>query len=267
MSLPLSIFTIVFNGQPFIEGNIRESLRQADVVSVVEGATNREAKELGNGIQITGKPDSDDGTVEILKRLQSEFPRQLKVVFANGKFWRNKTQMVEVALKSCVHGVLVQKDVDEFHFDSQMAMVRMILSTFDYSDMDFHTLHFWADRDWHVALTNGLWGGGDPWRRAWLWYGENVISHEPPRFRRRWENVLSKEDTRALGLVFHHHSYSCFENVLKKQRFYGLHDTQLIGPMLDWLRQGKPEVGPPGKMVKFKGEHPPDVPNFDPWPI
>lgn len=266
MKLPLSIFTIVFEGQPFVEGNIRESLRQADHVSVVEGATNREAPELGRGINITGHPDSKDGTVEILKRLQKQFPK-LRVAYANGKYWPNKTQMVARALDGLPHGVLIQKDIDEYWFDSQIVTIRRLIEEGCYSDLEFQCRHFWASPNWHVALSSSGWAGGEPWRRAWLWYGEQPLSHEPPRFRRKWENVLDMEETRALGLVFFHGSYADYNNVLKKQKFYRLHDTQLVGPMMEWLKTAKTEGSCAGPMTHYKGPFPPDWPRFSPWPI
>jgi len=259
------MFCIVFEGQPFIEGCLKAMLRQADFVSVVEGATNREAQHLGNGIRITGHPDSQDGTREILKEYQEKYRGKLTVQFANGKFWRSKTQMVQNALGGCRYGVLMQVDIDEFWHDWQIAMIKKVVSEGDYSDLEFHCRHYWASPHWHVALSKGLWGGGDPWRRAFLWNGEPVESHEPPRFRRRWEHVLTKEETRALGLVFFHGSYASFENVRKKELFYNLKPGELTEPMLAWARKGYGEVGPPGPMVNYQGPFPPDWPQLKEW--
>lgn len=265
MTLPLSIFTIVFQQAQFIEFNVRESLRQAEFVSVVEGATNRERRELGNGIQITGKPDSTDGTIEVLKRLQFEFPKRLRVQFANGRFWRDKTTMVSRALLHVKAGLLLQKDADEFWFDWQIKLLRHAMIDGGFSDAEFYCRHFWASDKWHVAMKKGLWGGGDPWRRAWLWNGEGVESHEPPRFRRRWENLLERDETRALGLVFFHASYSDFDNVRQKERFYGLKPGELTTPMMAWLKAGCPNPGPPGPMTRYDGPYPPDWPKIKPW--
>lgn len=259
-TLSFSVFTIVFEGQPFVEVNIRESLRQADFVSVVEGATNRESPHLGIGQRITGKPDSADGTREVLKKLASEFPKQLRVTFANGHFWRDKTAMVAAAVEKCPHGILLQKDIDEFWTDHQITTIRTLFENFGFSDMEFYCRHFWGTTRHHVDLSHKEWGSGAIWRRAFHYDGNIVDSHEPPRFRRRWEMLLENDETRSLGLVFWHYSYADPRILHKKEKFYGLRVGQLSEPMEDWKRAGCPLVGAPcGHLVEYEGKHPIDI--------
>lgn len=260
MSLPLSIFSIVFNGHRFTELSVRESLRQAERVVVVEGATNRESKHLGRGCQIAGVPDSTDGTIDVLRKLEREFGKsRLRVVYAGGTYWPNKTEMVARALGHCHQGILMQKDIDEFWPDECVKVLRHIIPAGPYSDAEFHCKHFWSGPDYYCAIGVG-WSGGDPWRRAWLWSGERVLSHEPPRFRMKWENLLPKEETRALGLGFFHYSYADMHNVSQKEKFYGLHKGQLVEPMRHWRKMGCPQgKAPCGHLVKYDGPHPIDI--------
>lgn len=260
-TLPFSIFTIVFEGQPFVEVNIRESLRQADFVSVVEGATDRESSELGIGKRITGIPDSQDGTRAILAALEAEFPTKLHVTYADGKFWKNKTAMVQEAVDHCQHGILMQKDIDEFWMDSQILILKSLF-LYGYSDAEFHCRHFWGDTEHYTDLEHKSWGGGTPWRRAFLYYGNRVSSHEPPRFQRTSEYLLEARETRALGLLFWHYSYADPRLLYRKEKFYGCNPGDITGPMQKWREAGRPLEGNPcGRLIEYGGPHPIDV-NF-----
>jgi hypothetical protein len=250
-------FTIVCNEAEWIEAQVRSCAEFYDRVVVVDGAAKGDGYGKGNGSKLTGgQMGSTDGTQDILRRLEKEIPK-LKVVYAT-RPWQGKTFMCNAALFHVPHGWLMQRDVDEFWHLDDLKRLRDVVEDSDYTDAEFYAYHYWGDRRHHMRLSKEIWGNQLPWRRLFRYSGERWESHEPPKLVREDENVLSMDETRALGLIMHHYSYCDLGQLRKKEIFYSI-EGQLVPTIEQWRRD--PESVPKNAdLVEFTGVHPVNLP-------
>jgi hypothetical protein len=249
-------FTIVCNEAEWIEANVRSLYSFFDRIVVVDGAARGDGLGHGDGNALTGgQMGSTDGTQDILRRLERELPK-LKVVYPM-RPWAGKTDMCNAALVQMQPGWVFQRDIDEFWFPEDLERLKAAVDDSDYTDGEFYALHFWGDRRHHMKLSREVWGNALPWRRLFRWQdNEHWLSHEPPRMSRGQENVLSMEETRALGVRMYHYSYSDIGQLRKKEKFYG---CELVSTIEQW-RLNPESVPKNNDLTEYLGPHPVDLP-------
>jgi len=254
-------FTIVLNGQPLIEPILRHACSMFDYGVCVEGASLPIPPGRGDGRLVTGGgASSTDGTVAVLKHLEKELSN-LTVVYSAGEPWRGKAAMCDAAMDFCEPGWIWQVDSDEAFFPDQVELMRALLdsSMSHVTDVEYYAHHFWPSVDYHTALNPGQFGNALPWRRTFRWQGESWASHEPPRLQRSHEVVLSREDTRILGVLMFHFGYCVESQFIAREKFYGMPPGRLVNERNEWLKTRDLNNSPAGALVEFKGERPIDV--------
>ena len=221
--MKLIAFTIVLDGEPFIERHLPVFQRLTIPWQwiVVEGAA-------GNtGDTAWCQPQeprlSQDGTKEYLDSLV--FSKSATIL--SSTYWRNKTAMCNAAL-ACVKEpcVLMQIDADEIWTAEQL---ERIIDCFEQmpslGSIQFACRYFVGPN----LILDGRDCYGDydyEWIRAWRFNpGDKFASHEPPLLCQygsggaRMTKALSSE----LGLVFDHYPYVTSTQALYKEKFYGYH--------------------------------------------
>lgn len=251
-----SAFTICCQAALTIEACIRHHAPLFDRYIVVEGAAlPGHDNARGDGRRLTGgKPNSTDGTVEILKQLEKEFSN-LKVIYAKD-CWQGKTEMVNAGLQHAMPGVLWQIDSDEAWRPRDIETINsMFWRSKTLTDAQFFAFHFWGDTEHHAELKPFIWGQNPPWHRVFRFEKWQVMeSHEPPKFRRGVNSMLDRNDTSKMGIFLYHYTQVHRSQVEDKETFYNCKGDLL--PEWDEWQKTKPLTFSSGKLVKFKGQHP-----------
>lgn len=255
--------TIVCNAALWIERNLRHHAPYFDRQVVVEGAS--QDGDLGNGLLLTGgKPNSTDGTLEILERMADELPN-LCVVSAYRRHWNGKTEMMNAGLEHCEPGLVMQIDADEFWFGHDIGKIEILLRDTDRTDVEFYARHFVPTVDYHTLLSKEVWGNQLPWRRAWKWDGvAHWASHEPPRFVHT-ESVEDMDLTYLQGITMYHYGYATEADMRRREQYYAhrLKRGELVDVRRKWLaeKESKRDLknSPWGELVRFEQDHPVDV--------
>lgn len=248
--------TICCQERLLIEKQIRSLVDFFDRIIIVEGASRGDGLGHGDGRNITGgNISSTDGTVDILKRLQDEIPK-LRVVFPPARGWGGKTEQINAGLQHAEPGWLYQRDADEFFFLEDLERLHAVIDDSDYTDVSFFARHFWGSARFHMKISRQTWGNELEWRRVWRWNGEPFLSHEPPRLKRDYENLLTMEETRALGIYLFHYAYAFLEQIKVKQQFYS---CDLLTTIEQW-RLNPSSVPKNNDLTEYLGPHPVDLP-------
>lgn len=256
-------FTICCQAALTIEQCVRHHAPLFDRYVVVEGAAMRcRSQPRGDGRWLTGgRPNSTDGTVEILRQLEKEFDN-IRVIYAK-KVWNGKLEMVNTAMAHAVPGLLWQIDSDEYwKTHDVLKMNQYMESETHFTDAEFWAFHFWSSPFLHTELKPTAWGNMVPWRRLFRFSkGDKALSHEPPiMHRQRQEVVARRTQTSRLGVYLFHYGYCLREQFEQREKFYKLKTGELTGP-LDSFRDGS-SGSPAGILKHFTGHHPIDVSPF-----
>lgn len=250
-------FTIVLNGALTIEACIRHHAPLFDRYIVVEGAAlPGHDNARGDGRRLTeGKPNSTDGTVEILKQLEKEFDN-LKVIYAKD-CWAGKTAQCNAALEHALPGILWQIDADEFYKPRQMEDVKSCLEQFpETTAVEFWAYGFWPDTDHHCVWAEGEWQNNPPWRRVFIYKkGQHFLSHEPPRMNQTNELVLLRHVTRLIPVYLYHYGYVHRSQFEQREIYYAMKPGSLTDEYDRFFATGES----PRQLVKFTGQHPIDL--------
>lgn len=249
--MKLVIFTIVLDGQPFIERHLPvfERLSIPWEWRIAEGAALN--THCTKWCQPQAPRLSTDGTSEYLTKISKHpnvrvFRRQL---------WDGKLSQCN----ACIAGldeecVLLQVDVDEFYTVEQ---IEKIVTLFRHRKQVMRML-FWCNY-WlgpHIKATSingyGNRNGGE-WLRAFRYLpGMKFTQHEPPILGGNPGVAMGRDETRANGIVFDHYAWLLESQAVFKCNFYGYKDaashwrklqSNTKWPVKD-LRELLPWVGP-----------------------
>lgn len=221
----LNVFTIVLNGQPFIERHHREleSLGIPWRWTICEGPS-KAVKDTNHCSTLTADwygPEgrSVDGTAEYLDHLAATDDR---VTVIRRPMWEGKTEQCNTALQSFSQaGVLMQVDSDELWTATQLNTVYNTLLGRPVENAATFWCRYYVGPDLVLASVPGY--ANNPayeWRRAWQFLpGDYFETHEPPVLHGKTSYV--DQDTMArLGCVFDHASYVTREQMEMKAAFY-----------------------------------------------
>jgi hypothetical protein len=224
----LTLFTIVLNGEPYIEQHF-DTLRQLTIPwqwRIVEGV----AEPTHCTSWCRTMPDrwhrdyvSVDGTHEYLRAVDGLRAGEgsISVSFRRSP-WPGKLAMVNRALEGVEDGVVMQVDSDEIWQAWQLERVyEMLLPQPPRTAARFHC-NYWVGPRKVLTNTSG-WARGDlEWLRAWRWGpGVKMLRHEPPIVT-GFDRCVSIESTMAMGLVFDHFAYVTEQQIAWKEDYYGM---------------------------------------------
>lgn len=218
--MKLGIFTIVFNGMPFIQHQlpIFQQLPFDWCWSIAEGAAQNGADTAWCKPQAHGH--SYDGTLEYIQEIEDG--KQTCVI--SDPDWPHKTEMCNCALarlQDC--DVLLQVDVDEFYTPEQIVKIVECFVSEPQLRVIRMPCRYFVGPD-IVCEGEGCWSNkAAEWIRAWRFRkGCEFITHEPPSLDCQWEGrIMTKKQSRERGLVFDHYGYATLKQVEYKERFYG----------------------------------------------
>ncbi len=236
-TLPIHFFTIVLDGQPYIERHYSVFCQldklgipwQWVVVEGVAALRHDTGWSLANGGRIPEKyvqGHSLDGTVEYLRDLAAKDTRVRLVQKPDGQFWDGKIEMVRAAQPDypCL---LWQLDADEIWTAEQIRRLHRLFEADPALEAaQFYCRYFVGP---NLVLDNkGKWGNNpqQEWWRVWRWDPSECEwqTHEPPVLTRKGrvpQKVLTANQTEAEGLVFDHYAYALQKQVEFKEFYYG----------------------------------------------
>lgn len=245
MTLPLEIFTLVLDGQPWISKHLPvfDSLPFPWRWHIVEGAANN--VNCTAWCQKQSPRLSSDGTSEYLDSIK-DHPC---VTINRAKWWDGgKLQMCNSPLhlisKPCV---LLQVDSDELWTAQQLeTLVRMFTVNAQMARAYFFC-QFHVGPDIVTIGENGYGNHSGEWLRAWRYVpGMRFGRHEPPVLNGNKGAAAPREFTRNEGLVFTHMAYATEKAVRYKMEFYGYKDA-----VLHWKRLQSNTVWPVRRLKDF----------------
>lgn len=243
--LPVHLFTIVLNGEPFIRHHI-EMLRTLPFRwhwHIVEGVANqvhdsswcaRNGGRITNQLHANGL--SNDGTTEYLNELAGLFPENVTIYRkSGGQFWDGKLEMVNAPLAHIAEtSLLWQIDCDEFWNSEQITRMREMFLTNPGKTSARFICNFYVGPGLAVSSIN-TYGNNTSyeWNRCWKYEpGDRWLSHSPPILGRasnetgQWADVGGIDpfvhiETAREGLIFDHYAYTTAQQLAFKEIYYG----------------------------------------------
>ena len=234
--LPVSFFTIVYNGMPFIKRHL-DRFNQMPFPwhwHVIEGLSCVAGDSGSNGHHARGgRPPKDakgflsaDGTTEYLDELAT-LPNV--TVYRNDKIWASKLDMVNRPLANIDYEcVLWEVDVDEFYPSASMLeLYNMFVANPKKTVAILPHIDF-LGKTKYVIRNGDSWGSQNfprPWRYkpGYAWK-----SHEPPiLINKRGQSLLKINPFRGAEvghLGYHHYNYALPEQIKFKETYYGYKD-------------------------------------------
>ena len=227
--------TIVLNGQPFLEYNLRSLYPFAHQIIVVEGACTAAA--------VTATPDghSVDGTLAMLERFKREQDPEDKLVIVTAEdegapdgFWTEKLEMSQAYAARATGDWLWQVDYDEFYIEGDVRTVLdMVISDPEIAGMSFPFLNFWGGFDYRE---DGQWFRYNfPCvHRLFRWgEGYRYVNSRPPTVEdnlgrdTRTLNWVPHQRLRRSGIYMYHYSTIFPKQAREKMGYY---------PKVTWSR-------------------------------
>lgn len=234
--MKLVIFTIVLDGQPWIEKHLPvfSKLTIPWRWIICEGAA------ANNGSTKWCKPQisrlSNDGTTEYLCRLR----RDPRLTIMQRPLWNSKDHMVNAVVQEITAPcVLMEIDADELWTTTQIENVVKYFKRYnDVTSMQFQCSYFVGKN--LILKGEHCYGDMDyEWWRAWRYEpGLRFISHEPPVLDRGTLGYKVFKHEHCIGR-FDHMAYATEAQVKYKEKFYG-YDGLLEG----WKRLQAQETFP-----------------------
>ncbi|MCC3529438.1 MAG: class I SAM-dependent methyltransferase [Microcoleus sp. PH2017_22_RUC_O_B] len=244
LELPLHFFTIVLNGEPFINYHI-EVFKQLPYQwhwHIVEGVADLKhdtAWSLQNGGRITDEIHSNgrsnDGTAEYLDELAQLYPENVTVYRKpEGIFWEGKREMVNAPLENINEECLLwQVDVDELWTVEQICTARQMFIYHPEKTAAFYWCWYFVGEKLVISSRNCYaQNPAQEWLRTWRFKPGYVwVAHEPPRLAEPLSDGESRdvaavnpfvhEETETRGLVFQHFAYVTPDQLQFKEQYYG----------------------------------------------
>jgi predicted O-linked N-acetylglucosamine transferase (SPINDLY family)/predicted O-methyltransferase YrrM len=243
-TLPINFFTIVLNGQPFIEYHI-EVLKQLPFKwhwHIIEGVADLKhdtswSVQLGGNIsaELHKNGLSYDGTKEYLDELAKLYPNNITIYRKpEGEFWDGKREMVNAPLANIQEECLLwQVDVDELWTLEQICTAREMFITNPDKTAAFYWCWYFVGEKLIISTRNCY--AQNPqqdWLRTWKFKpGAFWATHEPPILVEplldgKHQNIAAvnpflHDETEKNGLVFQHFAYVTSEQLRFKEQYYG----------------------------------------------
>lgn len=226
--MKLVILTIVRDGMPWITLHYPELLKLTIPWEwhIVEGTSSPE--HCTKWCRPLTPSLSTDGTTQYLNSLLFD----TRIFLYRSEIWHGKLQMVNAPLRHLHEPcVLLQADSDELWTTKQLETIHALLSAGNHDCCHFYCRYFLGP-DIIITSRNGFGNRTDfEWFRAWAYRpGMRFISHEPPKFDRVPERIMTHHQTAKHDLVFNHYAYATEAQVAFKQEFYGGPNNKL-GPL------------------------------------
>ncbi len=241
--LPIHFFTIVLNGEPFIQYhlNVFFQLPLEWHWHVIEGVADLKhdtAWSLNSGGRIDGKFHKEglsvDGTSTYLDAIAAKHADRVTLYRKpQGKFWDGKLEMVNAPMPNLPEACLLwQIDADELWTPEQIQNTHSLFEKHPDKTAAFFHCHFFIGPEL-LTVTPRAYSHHDhyEWLRVWRYRrGMQWKSHEPPclmaQVDGRWQDSahiapFTHHETEAAGLVFTHHAYSIESQVRFKESYYG----------------------------------------------
>ena len=246
--LPIHFFTIVLNGQPFIQYHL-DVFKQLPFQwhwHIVEGVADLKhdtAWSLQFGGRITDEIHKNglsyDGTTEYLDELKRCYPNNISVYRKQqGIFWDGKLEMVKANLANINQECLLwQIDVDELWTVDQFCTARQMFINNPGKTAAWYWCWYFVGENLVVSTRECYsQNSQQEWLRTWRYKpGMAWESHEPPRLMElmpngAWQDVASvnpfrHSETEDYNLIFQHFAYVTIEQVLFKEKYYGYKDA------------------------------------------
>ncbi len=242
--LPIHFFTIVLNGQPYIQYHI-DIFKQLPFEwhwHIIEGVANLNhdtgwSVELGGEIsdEIHHNGLSNDGTTEYIDELAQLYPDRVTIYRKpQGIFWDGKREMVNAPLVNIqAECLLWQVDVDELWTVEQLQNGRQLFIDRPLKTAAFYWCWYFVGQNLIIGTRNCY--GQNPqqeWLRTWRFKpGAVWIAHEPPILAQpdltgKYVNIATINpflhlETEKNGLVFQHFAYVTKEQLRFKEQYYG----------------------------------------------
>lgn len=222
----ISFMMLLYNGLTNLpEGMLSAAFRQvqdiAHEIYVIEGAT-----QLAKFSSADGR--STDGTIDFLHDAMRK-DRRIKLI-QKKNLWDDKNQMV-CATNNIFQGDYVwQLDSDEFYHENDIPRIVKMLEDRQPLEVDFYSYVFWGGyTDCITERTGKTWTNEKPKRRIFrnkpgvsFW-----TSHNPPSYHydettecSEQVNVITREETLAMGMKIFHYSYVERAQAEFKSRYY-----------------------------------------------
>ncbi len=224
----LVVVTIVLDGMPYIVRNlpIFDGLDVNWQWIIVEGASDNQ-----RDTKWCKKQEfrlSNDGTTEYLSSIKD--PR---ITIIQKPYWHSKTDMVNEALSHAKYdGILMQIDSDEMWTAENIDKICEVFDSDESVRMMKFFCRYYLGPDIISVGDNSYGNNPGEWLRAWRFRrGMQFNSHEPPVLNLNQGRCLSRDQTKAMGLVFDHYSYALEKQLNFKEKFYGY-----TGAVEQWKR-------------------------------
>lgn len=199
-----------------------------DQITIVEGATRAtDPKRFdGDATSFTHNGSSTDGTIECLLSLPDP-DKKIEIVRSAG-WWDGKTQMANESAKRATGDYIWEISSDEFYHSSDMVKIKTLLEERKPDAVHFYANHFIGNFNYIISRgSDHLWGNNESWMRIFRNEpGSRWISHEPSEFQTasglicNKGNVITREETLAMGIRLFHYSYVERSQAEFKAKFY-----------------------------------------------
>ncbi|WP_071190211.1 FkbM family methyltransferase [Trichormus sp. NMC-1] len=242
--VPINFFTIVLNGQPFIQYHI-EVFKQLPFKwhwHIIEGVADLQ-HDTSWSVQLGGKVSDEihnnglsyDGTKEYLDKLAELYPDNITIYRQpKGEFWDGKREMVNAPLVNIQEECLLwQVDVDELWTLEQICTAREMFISNPEKTAAFYWCWYFVGEKLIISTRNCY--AQNPqqeWLRTWKYKpGSFWAAHEPPVLVEplldgQHQNIAAinpflHDETEKNGLVFQHFAYVTSEQLRFKEQYYG----------------------------------------------
>lgn len=219
----LTVFTIVLNGQPWIQRILPELMRLGILWrwQIVEG--------VADPVRCTSwcRPVKDrwheqyrsvDGTSSYLDGI-----RELEevTVLRRASPYQGKLHMIAEALAGQEHDVVVQLDADELFTSAQLEKIHETLMWEPAGTAMQFPCDYYVGPSKKIVSRGGYGSMPYEWLRAWRWGpGVQFESHEPPSLNISAKWILPGV-CESMGLRMDHRAYATREQAEFKEQFYG----------------------------------------------
>jgi hypothetical protein len=242
--LPIHFFTVVLNGQPFIQYHLQvfRELPFRWHWHVVEGVAEL-VHDSAWSVPLGGRVEpemhregrSNDGTTEYLDAIEAESPSAVTVYRKpQGVFWEGKREMVEAPLRKIHEPCLLwEVDADELWLPEQIVAMRRLFREQAHRTAAFYWCDYFVGPEAVISTRyNYAENPAQEWLRTWRFMpGAHWASHEPPVLVTasspdRYVDLgrvapFSHDETEAAGAKFQHFAYATEEQLRFKEAYYG----------------------------------------------
>ena len=217
--MKLEIQTIVLNGEPFIEKFLPE-LEKLSIPwfwRVAEGAADNT-----RCTKWCKKPTpqlSRDGTSEYLTKIS----RHPNVKVYRRQLWDGKLSMFNAMCKDISEPcILLERDVDEMYSAQQMERIVKMFEDRPKAMRALFWCRYWIGKNIIATSTDGYGNRAvGEWLRAFRYSpGMMFDRHEAPILAGNKGPSITRDETKALGIVFDHFAWALESQASAKEKYY-----------------------------------------------